>query len=67
MLYEGIDFASKDVNIGRCRLVDDGETLQLQLAFAEEEQIKRTAVDCPFGTSLGFQQLLICAMQMPIS
>jgi len=57
-IYEGIDFANKEDNIGRCYLVDDGRTLRLRPDASKIEHVKRVAVDCPFGTSFGFQQLL---------
>ena len=57
MVFDDIDFANRERSIGRCRLEDDGVTLQLQLQPAEEGATL-SAVDCAFGTSLGFQQLL---------
>ena len=57
-IYEGIDFANRDHHFGRCRVVDKRGVLRLELEFDEEAPIKKTAVDRPFGSSWGFQELL---------
>lgn len=59
--YLGIDFANKDTNIGRCRLkVDDTQQLITPtITMDQPEENDYVAVDCPFGTSEGFQRLLM--------
>lgn len=55
--YEGIDLANGLDNLGRCFLCDDGQRLTVEI---EEPGtlIMRTAIDCPFGTTEGFEKLL---------
>ena len=58
--YLGIDFANIEQNVGRCLIDDDGHTLRAR--FAEElphiSEVKLTAIDCPLGTSQGFEMSL---------
>lgn len=58
--YQGIDFANRQTNLGRCYLTVDEEskTLTPQLVLQPDQKPAGTAVDCPFGTSEGFQKLL---------
>ncbi|MBI3200081.1 MAG: DUF429 domain-containing protein [Myxococcales bacterium] len=55
-VFHGIDFANVEAHHGQCWLVDDGTTLTAR--FNPQEPVVRTAVDCPFGTSQGFEALL---------
>lgn len=55
--YLGIDFANREANHGRCWLLDDGQ--QLVASFSKPEADPScTGVDCPFGTTAGFESLL---------
>jgi hypothetical protein len=56
--YEGIDFANKERNVGRCCLHDDGRRLIASFESPETPVFARSAVDCPLGTSAGFHTLL---------
>jgi hypothetical protein len=55
--YEGIDFANHKANHGECVLQDDGTSLRAFFRQHRPTDIRfaRTAVDCPFGTSKGFE------------
>lgn len=57
-VYEGIDFAINEENIGRCYVIDDGQQLTTTFTRPDEHAIVRTAVDCPLGTTTGFLSLL---------
>ena len=59
--YLGIDFANITTNVGRCYLDVDAATRQVtpQLQGQEPTEVACTAVDCPFGTTEGFQKLLV--------
>jgi hypothetical protein len=54
-LYEGIDFANHCDRLGQCYLKDDGNVLSVSVLPPKDAHPVRRAVDCPFGTSLGFQ------------
>lgn len=56
--YEGIDFANREENVGRCYVIDDGQQLTTTFTRPDELPIVRTAVDCPLGTTVGFLGLL---------
>ncbi len=58
-LYEGIDFALKKENVGHCYLRDDGQCLELIENGSSLGPVTRAAVDCPLGTTTGFQKLLV--------
>lgn len=59
MIYRGIDFANRDSNLGRCLLqVDNANKLLTPAADTEPEEAHPTAVDCAFGTTIGFTSLL---------
>jgi len=55
-VFEGIDLANGGHNLGRCFICDNGSSLTV--TFAEPISIIRTAIDCPFGTTEGFERLL---------
>lgn len=56
--YEGIDLANGIANVGRYFLRDDGQSLSLSLD-APAQEITKSAIDCPFGTTRGFASLLV--------
>jgi hypothetical protein len=58
--YRGLDFANRLANRGECLLRDDGETLTAHLGHDQPStfQVIKTAVDCPFGTTVGFEMAL---------
>jgi len=58
MIYEGIDLANGVANVGRVFLGDDGEKLIFS-SDVSDEQIVKSAIDCPFGTTKGFASLLV--------
>jgi len=58
MLYEGIDFANIQKNIGHCYVADDGNTLQAEPNRDHSQELKLRAVDCPLGVCFGFSGLL---------
>lgn len=57
--YCGTDFACNENNEASCFLYDDGQNFQVTLDKPVNaiEQLK--AVDCPFGTSAGFLEVLV--------
>lgn len=59
MIYEGIDFANIQNNVGRCYVADNGHELHV-LPVVPDPNIKltRRAVDCPLGVSSGFTDLI---------
>jgi len=57
-VFHGIDFANKKANHGQCWLIDDGAHLSARFGAAPSETLQRTAVDCPFGTTVAFERLL---------
>jgi hypothetical protein len=59
VIYEGIDFANQQRNVGYCYVVDDGRTLRVLLEHPEKGEIRRRAVDCPLGVGAGFSRLLV--------
>ncbi|MEQ8854776.1 DUF429 domain-containing protein [Gimesia sp.] len=59
MIYEGIDFAHIQANLGRCYVSDDSQALQVLLTGPNKpEDIQRRAIDCPLGVSWGLTQLV---------
>jgi hypothetical protein len=56
--YLGIDFACQKKRFGKCVLSDDGETLLLDFQDSVEHNPTCIAVDCPFGTSCEFLDVL---------
>lgn len=57
-LYAGIDFANREERTGRCFVRDDGTSLTVCPVAAAGNGVKKTGVDCPFGTSAEFYSLL---------
>jgi hypothetical protein len=59
VIYEGIDFASVEANLGHCYVSDDGQALNVLFAVQHETgAIRRRAIDCPLGVSHGLTQLV---------
>ena len=58
MVFEGIDLANGIANLGLCFAIDDGNSIKFSFEKPESYNVVKTAIDCPFGTSLGFSQLL---------
>lgn len=56
-VFHGIDFANIKAHHGQCWLVDDGAVLRASFVEARGP-VTTTAVDCPFGTTEGFESLL---------
>ncbi len=56
--YAGIDFANREHRTGRCFVHDDTSTLTVKLQHPQPPCVKATGVDCPFGTSAEFYDLL---------
>jgi hypothetical protein len=56
--YSGIDFANREQRTGRCFLRDDKKTLTVAMRLPPRSSVKGTGVDCPFGTSAEFYNLL---------
>lgn len=56
--FHGIDFANKKKNVGHCWLVDDGATLTASFIHRGDFEATRTAIDCPFGTTVAVERLL---------
>ena len=57
LIYEGIDLANGIDNVGQYFLRDNGESLNLTPMVLGQE-IEKSAIDCPFGTTSGFASLL---------
>ena len=57
LIYEGIDLANGIDNVGQYFLRDNGQSLNLTPMVLGQE-IKKSAIDCPFGTTSGFASLL---------
>lgn len=56
-VFHGIDFANNKAKQGECWLRDCEETLRAVFTKPDEKP-SRTAVDCPFGTTVAFDRLL---------
>ncbi len=56
--FKGIDFANRQQNIGICYLAVTDQTLTAHFNDSDPE-VEWTGIDCPFGTSVGFSQLLL--------
>ena len=57
LIYEGIDLANGIDNVGQYFLRDNGESLNLTPMVLGQE-IEKSAIDCPCGTTSGFASLL---------
>ncbi len=57
-IYEGIDLANGIAHVGRYFLRDDGQSLNLSFD-APAQEINKSAIDCPFGSTRGFVSLLM--------
>jgi len=55
--YLGIDFANIEKNVGNCLIDDDGQTLSARFTdkVPHVSEVRLTAIDCPLGTSQGFE------------
>lgn len=57
-IYRGIDYATILKNQATVFVTDDGHRLKAHQSMGGDGEVARTAVDCPFGTSAGFMDLL---------